>query len=521
MSASPEPHPGCPHCGATHTAGELVCPQTGWPMAEPGLMGQTVDRYRVDRWLGGGGFGAVYAAEHTVMRRPVALKVLHPQRVKSEEAVRRFFEEAKAAAAIGSPHIVHIYDAGTTARGMHFLAMERIEGCSLQEALAAQPVMPLRRAGFITLQILKALAAAHAAGIVHRDIKPGNIMLEGTSADRTRMDDVVRLVDFGISKVPRDDLTVKTRTGVTLGTPGYAPPEQYLSAADVDARADVYSASAVLFSMLTGELPHARCDSYEELVVKVCTEPARKLGALRDDLPAALCALVDQGLAIRPEDRVPSAKAYVAGLSVVLEGYLDDVEEDPETGTVRPGAWNLGAASTVNLAELAEGVPGAPIPSYRAPSTQPDEPRPIPLRRGVLVMVGAMLLASGVGAAVVLGGPGSAEEPAGPALESTAEEPSPEPTPASTSGPRSVPTTVPTTVSAPPRRPPETTPLPPEVPEPTSAPDPAPAPSVASRRRRAVAAPSTPAPQEPPPPTEADPGPGLARQPRVLVPFDP
>lgn len=363
------------------------CPQTGTEMTEAGIIGTDIDRYRVLRWLGAGGFGQVYKAEHRVMNRLAALKILRPEQV-SNTSVHRFFAEARAAAVIGNPHIVQVYDAGTDSRGLNYLAMEYIDGCTLTSFLRKSGPISLERAAGIIAQLLSALSAAHQVGIVHRDIKPSNVMMEGLEAGNlTGRERLVRLVDFGISKVPTQRLSTVTKMGTALGTIGYAAPEQFRSAAGVDARADLYSVGALLFIMLTGELTHA-AKTHEEMVLAVCTEKPRKITSLRSDLPPGMEDFIQQSIATHPTERFDSADAMLLALrridpdaSGTVHGKAGDRRR--VSGVLgsklarRPALWAaLGA--TVAGSAIAVAIPTTLSRGNTASQAQPETDLPKP-----------------------------------------------------------------------------------------------------------------------------------------------
>src|SRR6185312_15757533 len=231
----------CAACTGPVQLEDTFCARCGAPVTDP-FIGQVVgERYRIVNRIGLGGMGAVYRAEHTMMRRDLAIKVLLPELSGKEEFARRFEREAESASRLDHPNIITVTDFGRTAEGSLFLVMEFLAGTSLSAAIAEGP-MPRGRALAIERQILRALDHAHAAGVVHRDLKPENIML----VERDGQTDVVKILDFGIAKVtePQNGSPGRealTQAGVIFGTPEYLSPEQALGEA-VDARADVYAA---------------------------------------------------------------------------------------------------------------------------------------------------------------------------------------------------------------------------------------------------------------------------------------
>jgi serine/threonine-protein kinase len=227
---------------------------------QDGRIGSTLaERYRVDALLDTGAMGRVYVGEHVLMRKRVAIKVLHPELGAVPEFVARFEREAMAAANIDNEHVVSATDFGKLADGSVFLVLEFVEGKNLRDEIAAGP-MPLVRGLHIARQIAYALRSAHAQGIVHRDLKPENVMLVNKAGDP----DFVKVLDFGIAKVPiaepeRDQAPSSkpiTRAGMVFGTPEYMPPEQALGQ-NVDARADLYSLGVIVYEMLAGIRPFA------------------------------------------------------------------------------------------------------------------------------------------------------------------------------------------------------------------------------------------------------------------------
>jgi serine/threonine protein kinase len=262
------------------------------------------DRYRIEARLGVGGMGAVYRAEHVLMKKPVAVKVLHREMTVLDEAVKRFEREAIAAGRIDHPNVAVATDFGKLDTGAFYLVLEYVPGRSLTHALAEDGAFSPDRALWVARQIAAGLAAAHAAGIVHRDLKPDNIML----IERGGSKDFVKVLDFGIAKVTADgaDGGQLTRLGAVFGTPAYMAPEQAAGQA-VDHRADLYSLGLVLYEMLAGA-PAFSSTEVVHLLTKQLTEPPPPLP---DSIPTEVRALVDRLVDKDPNARVESAQALV------------------------------------------------------------------------------------------------------------------------------------------------------------------------------------------------------------------
>jgi serine/threonine-protein kinase len=273
-------------------------------------LGQTVGNYRVTEKIGEGGMGAVYLAEHPVIGRRAALKVIHPQHARNADVVARFVNEATAINRIGNEHIVEVTDFGRTPGGDFYFFMEHLEGRPLGEVIArSAPFAPVH-AVHIATQIADALAASHAHGVIHRDLKPDNIFLVPRDGDAA----FVKVLDFGLAKLVHDDgaALTKTRVGLVMGTPLYMAPEQ-CEGAPIDERADVYALGVVLFEMLTGQLPYPG-DDPSEILVKQVTARIPSARAIVPAVPEALDAILRRALAKHPEDRFPSMEAFKAAL---------------------------------------------------------------------------------------------------------------------------------------------------------------------------------------------------------------
>jgi serine/threonine protein kinase len=276
------------------------------------LIGQVVaGRYSLVRLLGDGGMGAVYKAEDNVLRRFVAIKLLHPAAAANPAAVERFLREAQSAASIGHPNIIDILDFGES-EGKPYLVMEYLRGRSLAEALHADGPQSIRAACTLATHALAGLQAAHDRGILHRDLKPANMMVVMRFGDRS----FVKLLDFGFaalvgSAAPGDRSLTPART--LVGTPAYAPPERLRGDDRRDPRTDLYSLGVVIYEMLAGVRPF-EAGTFSELARKVQHDPAPSLRMFRPDVPESLERVIFKALAKQPDERYENAEAFAAAL---------------------------------------------------------------------------------------------------------------------------------------------------------------------------------------------------------------
>jgi serine/threonine-protein kinase len=254
------------------------------------------EQYQIERVVGEGGMATVFRAEDLKHRRKVAVKVLRPE-LAATLGGDRFLREVEIAAQLNHPHIVSMHDSGNN-DGVLYYVMPFVEGESLTQRLAREGSLPVGDALRIARQVSDALAHAHKRGIIHRDIKPGNIMLSEGHA---------LVADFGIARALRSGTTAITTAGLALGTPLYMSPEQATGSREVDERTDVYAVGAVLYEMLTGEPPFSG-RSAQAIISRSTTEPHRPLAVTRPGLPPSLESLVSKALAKRASERVASAE---------------------------------------------------------------------------------------------------------------------------------------------------------------------------------------------------------------------
>jgi serine/threonine-protein kinase len=266
------------------------------------------NRYEVDSVLGQGGMAKVFKGTDRVLGRTVAVKVLSPQFAGDDQFVARFRREAQAAAGLNHPNIVSVFDTGDQG-DVHYIVMEYVEGRTLRDAIRQEGPLHPERAVEITEEVARALAAAHEAGLVHRDVKPGNIMLTSNGSD-------VKVMDFGIARTTTGDTL--TQTAAVLGTASYLSPEQ-AQGQSVDARTDIYSLGCVLYEMLTGRPPFAG-DSPVSIAYKHVKENPDPPSRLNGDVTPALEAVVMKMLAKNPANRYHTAHELIEDLERVRQG---------------------------------------------------------------------------------------------------------------------------------------------------------------------------------------------------------
>ncbi|MRG90700.1 serine/threonine-protein kinase [Polyangium spumosum] len=309
-------------------------------------------KYRVERVLGVGGMGIVVAARHTQLDALYAVKLMHPAEIGNQQALARFFREARAAAKLRSEHVARVFDAGRTPRGIPYILLEHLEGCDLQQLGKKRETLPVDEAVLYVMHACDALIEAHAAGIIHRDLKPANLFL----THRPDGSPCVKVLDFGISKrlgkerVP----SWNTRTTDILGSPLYMSPEQMRSTRDVDARTDLWALGAILYRLLAGEAPFAArslSDVYEGILER---EP-RPLSVRRPDVPPALDAVVRRCLRKNPDDRFDAALSLAAALAPFVPE--EDAPRSLRSKQMRPAFASSPAVTVLPALPPAEPTP--------------------------------------------------------------------------------------------------------------------------------------------------------------------
>jgi eukaryotic-like serine/threonine-protein kinase len=316
-------------------------------------------RYVIKRKLGSGGMADVYLAEDQELGRRVALKLLDDRHASDEQFVERFRREAQSAAGLNHPNIVSIFDRGR-AEGTYYIAMEYLDGRTLKELLVRNGPTPVPIAIDYARQILSALSFAHRNGIVHRDIKPHNIVVGG--------DGRLKVTDFGIA---RSGTSQMTEVGSIVGTAQYLSPEQ-ARGAPVDPRSDLYSLGVVLYEMLTGKVPFTG-DTPVEIAMKHLSQVPKPPSEWRPQVPHDLDAVVMRALAKDPEQRYGSAEEMDADLARVARGVSVSRETEDAMTQVLAGA-GISSAQTMVQRPRAVAPPAPPV--YRSPSPYYEEPQP-------------------------------------------------------------------------------------------------------------------------------------------------
>jgi serine/threonine protein kinase len=351
-------------------------------------------RYEVRRKIGTGGWGIVVEAVDTLLGRRVALKIL---RDRTDATRRRFLREARIAAAVSHPNVLTLHDVGRTDAGDPFLVTELVEGQDLAEQLRFGPTS-IHAVIEIARGVLCALEALHERGIVHRDVKPENVLIDASGT--------VKLVDFGVSTAdPRSKSKVArlTDTGVVLGTPLYMSPEQ-VSGVNIDTRSDLYSLGAMMYELLSGQPPHDAATP-AAIFASILRDPIEPVRFFRPDCPPELEAIVQRALSFEPEDRFQTAGEMAAALAALAEETTrSTLESPPPVQLSRPPAGSSFRGSTPRSSTPGSATPRASAPDVGStcmvrPLAIEEEPRGRKKRRstrGLKWSLAAMTLCGGL-----------------------------------------------------------------------------------------------------------------------------
>src|SRR6185503_12377892 len=284
--------------------------EKGDDVAKPGDVIE--GRYRIIKTLGEGGMGTVFLAEHALIKRRVAIKILHPELATDENVVERFMNEARAAGMLGHPNIVDSTDMGFTHDHVPYIVFEYLEGALLTDEIYRVGGLPVRRTVRICAQIASALRAAHNANVVHRDLKSDNVFL----TDKDDASDHVKVLDFGISRFLETDADERQK-GMVMGTPEFMAPEQITDPEHVDGRADIYALGVIMYEMLTARRPFSNEDDPQQLLHRIVHDEPPPLA--RPEVPHGLAEIIrDKMMAKNPADRYQS----MADVEAALETFM-------------------------------------------------------------------------------------------------------------------------------------------------------------------------------------------------------
>lgn len=349
--------------------------------------------YRIERKVAAGGTAWVFEARHIESDRRVAVKVLNDQYRGEPNVVKRFTNEARAAMALDSPHIVKVEAVGRLHDGLPFLVMEYLEGADLYHVLAESGWrLPTESALYIVDQVARALEVAHEKGIIHRDIKPENIFV----LDRPG-GPLAKVVDFGLSRVPADGSHSKlTRTGMTVGTPHYMALEQLRGDKSIDGRADVYALGVLTYELLSGRCPFEG-DDPREVMLRAARDEPPPLTTYRPDLPQGLIEAIAYAMRRDRSKRCPSAAAFREALRPYWSGVMPDFESSATTPSEPPANIDPPPPQQPSLPPELPLATSTPLPTSSSPPPSPVPRKPHrPVGTFAAIMIAALVLALGL-----------------------------------------------------------------------------------------------------------------------------
>ena len=405
------------------------------------MIGETLGSYTIVKRIGAGGMGEVFLAQHARIKRQAAIKVLLPELSSNKDMVERFFAEARATSSIQHPGIVDVLDCDAHASGRAYIVMELLRGESLAARLVRQPALDGDAAMALAVvgEIADAVGAAHAEGIVHRDIKPDNVFL---MIDASRpLGWRAKVLDFGIAKLMGRDqdgrpASSRTRTGTLMGTPVYMSPEQCRGARQVDHRSDIYSLGCILFETLAGRPPFVY-DGYGELISAHMNEAPPSVTSVRSDAFTGADALLDRMLAKSADDRLATMSDVYAAIAAILSGAglerlpLRPPQPSPSAAELTRAPNQTGGGTSVLPTPASGGTRLLPTPVPGRPTTLSEQATEIGAtghrpRRVALVAGLATLAAAALGVALLVlrrPPPGTPPPPSVPQPAASAEPP--------------------------------------------------------------------------------------------------
>lgn len=366
-------------------------------------------KYRLLRPLGAGGMGSVWAARNELTHRDFAIKFLHTELAQNQEALQRFFQEARICGQLRHPAVVDVFDLGQAEDGAPYLVMELLEGEGLDTRLkAAGVLLPVEVAEWMAF-VARGLEEAHVHGVVHRDLKPGNVFLARLPTGEL----VPKILDFGVSKATGEKGAdhIRTVSGAVLGSPAYMSPEQARGEVEIDGRSDIWSMGVILYESLTGQLPF-KAANYNALMVAIMTQPHRPVHELAADVPPELAAVVDRALIKDRSLRIGQARELAERLEAALAAmpqaarqhsttqrrvrfasspHLTPAPRSGRLGVTTQGSWSEGGAARSRSSVLVGAAVGAALLSAGAVAALQLRAGPAPVAARSSMMLTASL----------------------------------------------------------------------------------------------------------------------------------